>query len=133
MRVLNIVFIIVFVISAALQYNDPDPYIWIPLYLFGAWLCYNGIRKNYKPWLYILALFIYVNYALFLFFDRNGVLSWLKDHDAENIVQTMKAAKPWIEETREFGGLLILIVASVVNIIYLRKFGPASSGSNAIN
>src|SRR5687768_10801655 len=107
MRVLNIFFIVAFVISAALQYNDPDPYIWMPLYLFGAYLCYNSIRKKYRPWLYILALFIYVNYALFLFFDKAGVLSWLKDHDAESLVETMEATKPWIEATREFGGLLI--------------------------
>ena len=127
MRLLNIIFIILFVASAALQYNDPDPYIWIPLYLFGAWLCYNGIRKKYRPWLYILALFLFVNFALFLFFDRNGGLSWLKDHNAENIVQTMQAKKPWVEATREFGGLLILIVAAVANLLYLRKFNrPAA-------
>lgn len=129
MRVLNIFFIFVFVVSAALQYNDPDPYIWIPLYFFGAYLCYNGITKKYRPWLYILALFIYVNYALFLFFDQNGVLSWLKDHDAENIVQSMKATKPWIESTREFGGLLILIIAAVANVLYLRKFSKSAPGS----
>lgn len=127
MRVLNIFFIIVFLVSAALQYNDPDPFIWMPLYLFGAFLCYNGIRKKYRPWLYILAIFLFVNYALFLFFDKNGVLSWLKDHDAENIVQSMKATKPWIEETREFGGLLILIIAAVANLIYLRKFSKSPS------
>lgn len=127
MRVLNIFFIIVFLVSAALQYNDPDPFIWMPLYLFGAFLCYNGIRKKYRPWLYILAIFLFVNYALFLFFDKNGVLSWLKDHDAENIVQSMKATKPWIEETREFGGLLILIIAAVANLIYLRKFTKSPS------
>jgi flagellar biogenesis protein FliO len=33
----------------------------------------------------------------------------------------MKATKPWIEETREFFGLLILIVALVVNMIWLGK------------
>jgi hypothetical protein len=30
----------------------------------------------------------------------------------------MKAEKPWIEETREFGGLLILMIAMAVNLIY---------------
>ena len=129
MRVFNIIFIVVFLISAALQYNDPDPYIWIPLYLYGAFLCYNSIRKNYRPWLYILGLFIFINYALFLFFDKTGVLSWLKDHNAESIVETMEANKPWIEATREFGGLLLLILASIVNMIYLKKFNTRVSGS----
>lgn len=42
-------------------------------------------------------------------------------HNSENIVQTMKATKPWIEETREFFGLLILITVLTVNMIVLRN------------
>jgi hypothetical protein len=49
------------------------------------------------------------------------VIDWIKEHDAENIVQTMKATKPWIEETREFLGLLILITALVINMIWLGR------------
>jgi len=33
----------------------------------------------------------------------------------------MKATKPWIEETREFGGLLILIVVLLINMAWLKK------------
>ena len=40
MKIFNITFCILFVISAALQYNDPDPWLWIPLYLYGALLCW---------------------------------------------------------------------------------------------
>lgn len=122
MMVFNIFFMVLFIVSAALQYNDPDPYVWIPLYLYGAFLCYNGTRKFYKPWWFILGLFVYVNYALFLFFDRTGVLSWIKDHDAENIIQSMEAKKPWIEETREFGGLVILSTVTFINMMYLKRF-----------
>lgn len=121
MKVLNIIFILVFISSAALQYNDPDPYIWIPVYLFAAWLCYQSIKGIYRPGLYYTGLAVYILYALYLFFDKNGVLSWQQEHNAENIVQTMKAAKPWIEETREFGGLLICIAALLINMIGNRK------------
>ena len=121
MKIFNIVFIILFVLSAALQYNDPDPYIWAPIYLYGAYLCYRAINKKYNPVLYIIGLVVYLGYAIYLFFDKQGVLSWAKEHDAENIVQTMKATKPWIEETREFGGLLILIIVLVINMIWLSK------------
>ena len=121
MKVFNIIFIIVFIFSAALQYNDPDPYIWVPIYLYGAYLCYQAIYKKYTPVLYIIGLVVYIGYAAYLFFDKQGVLSWAEEHHAESITQTMKATKPWIEETREFGGLLILIVVLVINMVWLRK------------
>jgi hypothetical protein len=121
MKIFNIVFIILFVLSAALQYNDPDPYLWVPIYLYGAFLCYQAYRKKYVPVLYIIGLVIYIGYAAYLFFDRQGVLNWANEHNAESITQTMKATKPWIEETREFGGLLILIVVLVINMLWLRK------------
>jgi len=121
MKALNIFFIILFVFSALVQYNDPDPYIWVPLYLYGAVLCFLSIRKNYKPVLFIVGIIVYTLYGLYLLFDKNGVISWVKDHEAENIVQSMKATKPWIEETREFFGLLLLISALVINMIWQRR------------
>ena len=33
----------------------------------------------------------------------------------------MKATKPWIEETREFFGLVILIIVLAVNLWYAKK------------
>ena len=97
MKALNLFFIILFVASAGLQYNDPDPYIWMPLYLYGAFLCYQALRKVYQPVLYITGLAVFISYAVYLLFDRTGVLSWVFEHDAENIMQSMKATKPWIE------------------------------------
>jgi hypothetical protein len=55
-------------------------------------------------------------YAIYLFFDHNGVISWASEHAAESLVTSMKAEKPWIEETREFGGLVILIAAMSLNL-----------------
>lgn len=117
MKVFNIVFAVLFVVSAVLQYNDPDPYLWIPLYLYGAWLCFKAFRNQFDIKLYWIGLAMYLSYAVFLFFDKTGVLSWAFEHDAENIAQSMKAAKPWIEETREFFGLLILVGALLTNMI----------------
>ncbi|MGZ5254442.1 MAG: transmembrane 220 family protein [Flavitalea sp.] len=121
MKALNIFFIVLFVFAALVQYNDPDPYIWVPLYLYGAALCWMAIRKNYKSSLFISGIIVYTLYGLYLLFDKNGVISWVRDHEAENIVQSMKATKPWIEETREFFGLLLLISALVINMIWLGR------------
>lgn len=131
MKVFNIIFIILFVISAGLQYNDPDPFIWAPIYLFPAYLCYLAIRRRYNPVLYIITLSIYSAYAIYLLFDSTGVLNWLNEHNAENIAQSMKATKPWIEETREFFGLLIIITVLLINNFWLRRNRQPISGAAA--
>jgi hypothetical protein len=121
MKILNIFFIVLFVLSALLQYNDPDPYIWAPIYLYGALLCFLAIRGRYNSILYITGLVIYISFAIFLFIDDDGVLAWAQKHDAENIAQSMKATKPWIEQTREFFGLLVLSGALVANMIWYSR------------
>ncbi len=121
MKILNILFVVIFILFAALQYNDPDPYVWIPIYLYAALLCFLALNHKYSPILYTIGLVVYFSYAAYLFFDKSGVLNWAEQHDAENLVQTMKATKPWIEETREFGGLLIVIIALIINMIWLKK------------
>lgn len=121
MKAFNIVFIVLYIIFAGLQYNDPDPYIWMPIYLYGAYLCWLAIKRKYNPVLYIIGFVVYLGYAAYLFFDRTGVLDWAEEHHAEDIVQTMKATKPWIEETREFGGLIILVIVMLIDMIWLRN------------
>lgn len=121
MKIFNIIFIFLFIVGAALQYNDPDPYIWIPIYLYGAFVCYRALQKKYNPVLYLIGFIVYIGYAAYLFFDKQGVLSWIGEHNAESLTQSMKATEPWIEETREFGGLFILIVVMLINMVWLKK------------
>ncbi len=121
MKFFNIFFIVIFIIFAALQYNDPDPYVWMPIYLYAALLCYFAIKGRYNPVLYMIGFVVYLAYAAYLFFDKTGVLNWVNNHHSESIVQTMKATKPWIEETREFGGLMIVTLVLLINRIWLRK------------
>jgi hypothetical protein len=68
-----------------------------------------------------LGLGLYGLYAVYLLLDKNGVLSWANEHAAESLVTSMKAEKPWIEETREFGGLLILMAVFALNLYHVLK------------
>ena len=117
MRIFNLVWTFLFVLFAALQLNDPDPWIWIPLYLFAAGLCAYRAAGKGKAGLERMAILIYIVYAAFLLFTQNGVVDWYEKHEAENLVQSMKATKPWIENTREFGGLIIMIVILAINLL----------------
>jgi hypothetical protein len=121
MKIFNIFFCLLFIFSAALQYNDPDPYVWMPIYLYGAVLCWLAFRNKFYPKAYIAGIIVYTGYAIYKFFDENGVLDWITKHNEENIAATMKATKPWIEETREFFGLVILIAVLLIDYFYARK------------
>ena len=121
MKIFNLLFCLLFIFSAALQYNDPDPYLWIPVYMYGAVLCWLAFRNNYFPKAYLIGIAVYLIYAAYLFFVKDGVLDWITIHNAEDIAATMKAEKPWIEETREFFGLIILLVVLLVNYFYAKN------------
>jgi Transmembrane family 220, helix len=121
MKIFNWFFIITFVIFAALQYNDPDPYVWVPIYLYAAYLCWLSIRKKFSPQAYWIGFVVYGAYALYKMFDENGLIDWMTKHNGQNIAETMKAETPWVEETREFFGLVIVIVVLLINYIYLNR------------
>jgi Transmembrane family 220, helix len=118
MKIFNIIFIFIFIVFAGLQYNDPDPYVWMPIYLYAALLCWLSIKGKFYPKAYWAGFVVYGSYAIYKMFDENGLIDWIRKHNAENIAGTMKAESPWVEETREFFGLVIVIAVLVINYIY---------------
>ena len=121
MKYFNLLFAIIFVVSAFVQLNDVDPLLWIAIYLSGAVLCVLSIFHKGSILLFTVALLAYLIYAVILFFAQNGVWIWLTEYNAENIAQEMQATKPWIEHTREFFGLVILAAVTGVNLIQERE------------
>ena len=121
MKLFNIFFCFVFILFAALQYNDPDPYVWMPIYLYTAALCWLAFRSRFYPRAYIAGIIVYAIYATYKVVDANGLIDWITKHHAQNIAETMKAQKPWVEESREFFGLVILIVVLLINYFYARR------------
>jgi len=128
MKIFNLFFCVVFIFFAALQYNDPDPYVWMPIYLYAAALCWLAFRNKYFPVAYLLGIAVYAVYATYKFSDENGVWDWMTKHHAANIADTMKAEQPWIEETREFFGLVILIVILLIDYVYSKRLRRRNSG-----
>lgn len=120
-KVINIIFALLFSIAAGLQYNDPDPYIWIPLYAVPAILCILAAAYRFYPRLYITVIILAGMYAAYFFFVHDGVLDWIQQHNADDIAQTMKAATPWIERTREFFGLLVIILSQLLNYYFAER------------
>ncbi len=120
-QVFNLVFALLFLVSAILQYNDIDPYIWIPIYLYGTWVCFQASRNKFSPSACIAGVFVFAIYAIYKFFEKDGVLDWIQVYNTESITGAMDPGKKWIEETREFFGLLILIIVFLINYFYYRR------------
>jgi hypothetical protein len=93
----------------------------MPIYLYTAILCWLAFRNKYFPGAYLLGIAVYTAYAIYKFFYQNGVWDWMTKHHATNIAGTMKAEQPWIEETREFFGLVILIVVLFIDYLYAKR------------
>ena len=127
MKIFNLIFCFIFIVFGALQYNDPDPYLWIPIYLFAAFLCWKASKGAFYPMITLVSIAFFTGYAIYKIFDPNGLIDWVNIHHAENIAETMKAEKPWVEESREFFGLIIIISVLVTNYFYGKKVGSTES------
>lgn len=85
----------------------------MPLYLYGALICFLALKN--------IQIRSYSAYAIYLLTETNGVIAWVNKYEAESLMQSMKATNPWIEETREFFGLIILIFALLANRAWLYR------------
>ena len=115
LTIFNIVFLIAFLVFAWFNLNDRDSWLWVPIYLAPALLCGLAAFDKYYPSIYLVLIVLYVIYAIVLFFARDGVKDWLLKYNKQSIVESMQATKPYIEKTREFFGLLIVIAVLLVN------------------
>ena len=127
MKTFNLIFCFIFIVFGALQYNDPDPYLWIPIYLFTAFLCWKASKGIFHTITTLTSIAFFTLYAIYKVFDQNGLIDWVNIHHAENIAETMKAEKPWVEESREFFGLVIIISVLVTNYFYGRKINKSKT------
>ncbi|MEM1121162.1 MAG: transmembrane 220 family protein, partial [Bacteroidota bacterium] len=103
MKIVNIVLSLLFVLFAYFQYNDPDPWLWIGIYLFIALVSGLAAANIYPKRLLTIGL---VGCLIGLGILLPDFINWLST-GAESITESMKTEKPHIELTREFLGLLI--------------------------
>lgn len=117
--ILNIVFLLSFLVFAWLNLNDVDWYLWVPIYLSAAICCGLAAFGKFYPLVYILLITFYLGYAVILFFQKDGVRDWVTKYNKPSLVESMQATKPYIEKTREFFGLLIIAGALLINYLVL--------------
>lgn len=121
-KVIHLVIIVLFVLFAIAQFNDPDPLIWVLIYGLVAAV---AILRLWLPALNLrpLILTLIVLNVIYAAFYIPLFVEYLSKPEKSELFGSMIYDKPWIEGTREFLGLLIAIGA----LVYLRSKSTAKS------
>ncbi len=119
-KIINWILCIVFLLFTYLQFNDPDPLIWVMVYgTVAVFFAASNFITIPKIVFYTLILGL----ILFSIMHFDFFTTWLKSDDKSELVGDMVYEKPYIEGAREFMGLLIAIGA----LIYLVKQNTSKS------
>lgn len=119
MRVVNFLLAVMFLVFAFVQINDPDPLIWILIY--GAMAATSVMAMfSFYPLRFLLVLLVaYVAYSV-TYFD--GVLEWMKQDNRSELFDEIAKMEHWyIEEAREFLGLMICVAVLAFYVIKGRR------------
>lgn len=109
-----ITFAALFTSFAAVQYNDPDGFIWIIIYMIVALLSVAAIFKPLSKLLLVVLIAFYLGGSLYLFPERY-----------QGVAMPMQDRVPAIELARESLGLLIC-AASLGWLLFLTSRKSAS-------
>jgi len=119
MRIVNFLLAVMFLLFAFVQINDPDPVIWILIYGAMAILSIMAIFEFYPKKFLIVFIVLYLAYSIVYI---PGVLEWLR-HDNKSALfdEVAKMEHLYIEESREFLGLMICVAVQVFYLIRSRR------------
>lgn len=112
---LNTIFLVVYLLSATVQYNDPDALPWIVIYLLAAGMCALQYRKKRQQLLPRVLLVVCLVWMGSLLPDVMGQAS-LSEIFASISMQTRA-----VEEAREIGGLFL--IALWAGVLSFRRGG----------
>ena len=112
--IIKLVLGLIFLVFTIVQYNDPDPALWISIYgVVTAILIYGAFKPVPKSVL-IIVLVILGGFSLTVL---PGFIEWIGLPEKQEIFGEMVYKKPYIEETREFLGLWM----AWFSVFYLHK------------
>ncbi len=107
--ILRYVVVALLLITAALQFNDPDPLFWLFLYVGAAVVI--GLAAHGRSSPFTTGLMIGAAGAALLL-TLPGFVEYF-GHAGADIVRDMSPDRPWIESAREFLGALLTLIALV--------------------
>lgn len=118
MKIANFIFALLFLVFAFVQINDPDPILWILIYGNMAVLSILAMFKMHFKYWQLASAAMYLIYAALLV---DGAWQWWQSPDRSLLFDEIaKMQNIYIEETREFLGLVICLVVLLVQFLTQR-------------
>ncbi len=112
MKITNSIIALLFASFAIVQYNDPDPWLWMLFYAFAALLSLMAVFGQFNKWLLLAGILASLLWMATLV---PGVIDWFQK-GMPSIAGSMKAESPHIEWMREFLGLFLVLL----NFLFIR-------------
>jgi len=107
MKIVKIFFAVLFLLFVIVQFNDPDPLLWILIYGSMVIVSVMSIKNRY-PTRFMVVMAAGFLIMTILYFD--GFAEWLGSPDRTLLFDDLaKMQFRYIEEAREFLGLLICL------------------------
>lgn len=121
-NIFNTIFFFAFLLSAAVQYNDPDAAAWIAAYVGAAFMCFAQMRQTLWRWLPAILL---AGSLLWILITLPNIVGEVSARDIiESVTMKTKAA----EEAREIGGLALIATWSAVLLYHTSQRKPPTEG-----
>ncbi len=115
MKIASIALALLFLLSAAVQFNDPDPYLWVAVYAAAALV--GGLfaaGRRVAPFAAVVAL-VAAGWAATLAGRVVGEVPLAE------VFTSMRMGSRGIEEARELGGLVIVAIWMGILIVAERR------------
>ena len=117
-KVADVVFLLLFVMSVAVQFNDPDPARWMAVYGAAALSCALSLANRLPRWLPLVVAAVAILWGLTILPRVLGKVPFL------DMFAAWEMKDAGIEESREMYGLLL--VAGWM-LVLTRRFWRASA------
>ena len=119
MRIVSIIMFILLLLCVAVQWNDPDGWLWMLIYGYGTVVSAFAVAKRYS----VAAVIGVIGYVA-------GALYWMPNEMIEhpsNLLLDMRMHEMGVEEVREDIGLwLAAIWMFVLSVLWWRQRRPAT-------
>ena len=115
MKIVNLILAVMFLAFAFVQINDPDPVLWILIYGGMAVICILAAFKIYNR---IVLIILMIGFFVYSLVFLPGVGEWLAQDDQSMLFDDIaKMQHLYVEESREFLGLMICVAVLIMQLI----------------